>query len=290
MFNLLKGFLRGRYRALRKFLLNRSKLARVFFIDKNYAASTSEYCYNVWMKHYEQWMTYNDAPPEVILEIGSGNSLGVGITALLTGSSKFYALEQTQFWNVSTNLEIFDELVQRLREERLLAISSEDHIQAIRTELETPYNQNNQFVHCKIPWKPNDIPEQSIDLICSHTVLQHVMKLGVLYSTMKKWIKPGGYMSHTIDFSSMNTSKFWNGHWTYENYEWKMVTGGTSLINRAALSKHLEFLKSNRFKIEFKNLVRRKSKLKRRDLAKAFQSLSKKDITTSGLYYFAKSN
>lgn len=290
MFNLLKGFLRVRYRAMIKFLLNHSKLARVFFVNKNYAASTSDYCYNVWMKHYNQWMIYNDAPPEVVLEIGSGNSLGVGITALLTGSSKFYALEQTQFWNVITNLGIFDELHQRLQEEGLLVISSNDQIQAIRAELEDPYNKSNKYLHCKIPWKPNDIPENSIDLICSHTVLQHVMKLGLVYTNMKKWIKPGGYMSHTIDFTSMNTSKFWNGHWTNENYEWKMVTGGTSLINRAALSKHLEFLKANRFKIEFKNLVQRKSKLKRKDLAKAFQNLTEKDITTSGLYYFAKSN
>ena len=63
------------------------------------------------MQHLKYWSKIKSSIPEVVVEIGPGNSLGVGLAALLSGSKTYYALEKTQFWNVETNIRVFDELV-----------------------------------------------------------------------------------------------------------------------------------------------------------------------------------
>lgn len=313
--DILKGYLKGRYRVFVKLLLNRSHLARKVFINKDYAASKGTYCYDVWMNHLKHWLAFHKTVPNVVMEIGSGNSLGVGLAALLSGASKFYALEKTQFWNNSTNLRVFDELVdmfkqrqesksfyedaeggytegfphQVLNNEYFKKCLSEDRLFKIRKELEHPQASDNIFIRSIIPWTGKaHIANDSVDLICSHTVLQHVMDLDFTYIKMGNWLKPGGYMSHTIDFKCMNTSKLWNGHWTYNKSTWKIVTGGANLINREPLSTHLQLLNANNFNIKFQQLTKKKNKLLKHDLAKRFKSLKEKDLTTSGVYFFAE--
>ncbi|MCD2259632.1 methyltransferase domain-containing protein [Psychroserpens luteolus] len=307
--SLTKGYLKGRIRATAKFFINNSALARSILINKEYAASKSEYCYNIWMQHFGNWRKLNDSVPDVVIEIGSGNSLGVGLSALLSGASKFYALEKTQFWNDSTNLRIFDELVERFqkqinsnnREENsighLLTIEhletclEKDRIEKIRNELEHPHDPNNTFVRSIIPWSDKKhIEDHTVDLICSHTVLQHINDLDFMYEKMNRWLKKDGCISHTIDLRSLNTSKLWNGHWTYSVKEWKIVTGGINLINREPISTHLNLLKKYNFEIRFKKITTMKNKLLRSELAERYRDLKEIDLTSSGLYYFAQVN
>lgn len=315
--DLLKGFLKGKIRAFIKFLISNSKLARKIFINQNYAASRSEYCYDVWMKYFKHWIKLNNKVPDVVVEIGSGNSLGVGLAALLSGASKFYALEKTQFWNNSTNLRVFDELVELFKQRRvskdymedggemkdksmsfpghmlnedfLDTCLSEDRLSQIREELEHPHNVNNKFVRSIIPWDSADVIENNtVDYIVSHTVLQHLDDLSYGYNTMSKWLKKGGCMSHTIDLRSLNRTKLWNGHWTLSKLEWKIVTGGVSLINREPLSTHMQLLEANDFEIKFQKSVLSANTLSVENLADDFKHLNQEDLTTSGLYYFAQ--
>ncbi|MEZ4792425.1 MAG: methyltransferase domain-containing protein [Gelidibacter sp.] len=314
---LIKGFVKGKLRGTLKLFLNRSALMRKLFRNKAYAASNSDYCYGVWMKHLKHWLTQNDQVPNTVLEIGCGNSLGVGLAALISGSSKFYALERTQFWNNSTNLRVFDELVELfklrktspdvyhcdnptdekktnsfpsdvLNESHLKQCLSNERLQKIRKELERPDNPNNTFIISIIPWyNENQVESNSVDLICSHTVLQHVMDLDLAYISMQRWLKKGGYLSHTIDFKSMNTSSQWNGHWDYNEKEWRTVTGGVDLINREPVSKHYTLLEQYGFSIKFKKTIHMENQLPSSKLATIFSSLNTTDLTTSGLYYFA---
>ncbi|MEH6537226.1 MAG: class I SAM-dependent methyltransferase [Psychroserpens sp.] len=315
--DLLKGFLKGRIRAFIKFLISNSSLARKIFIDKNYAASRSEYCYDVWMKYFKHWIKLKNNVPDVVVEIGSGNSLGVGLAALLSGSSKFYALEKTQFWNNSTNLRVFDELVELFKQRRVTKdymedggemndksmsfpdhILNKDHLDKclsenrliqIREELEHPNNLNNKFIRSIIPWNSADVIEDNtVDFIFSHTVLQHLDDLSDSYNTMSKWLKKGGCLSHTIDLRSLNRTKLWNGHWTLSKLEWKIVTGGVSLINREPLSTHLQLLEANGFEIKYQKSVLSDNTLSVEDLSDDYKHLDQRDLTTSGYYYFAE--
>src|SRR4030095_528044 len=48
--------------------------------------------------------------PRVVAELGPGDSLGVGLAALLTGASEYDAMDSVAYSNVERNLAVFDEL------------------------------------------------------------------------------------------------------------------------------------------------------------------------------------
>jgi hypothetical protein len=52
-----------------------------------------------------------------------------------------------------------------------------------------------------------------VDLIVSQAVLEHVDDLENTYDAFAQWLRPGGRMSHEIDFHSRGLTMPWNGHW-----------------------------------------------------------------------------
>lgn len=314
---LLKGYIRGKLRGVYKLILSNSSIARKYLRKPDTAGSNSLYCYRVWMKHLKHWSLFNNEIPKVVVEIGPGNSLGVGLAALISGSETLYALERTQYWNTETNIKVFDELVayfsiekktetirtesdkidnknfdfptQILTKTHLAICLNSKRLQKIRKELFDPCNPDNTYIHSIIPWESADIiKDNTIDYVFSHTVLQHLDDLSFAYEAMNKWLKDEGCISHKIDFKSMNTTKLWNEHWTLNELEWSVVTGGTYLINREPMSTHLKLIEDNNFKIIHEIKQTNDNNLSIEDLSIDFKHLDIKDLTTSGYYYFAQ--
>lgn len=316
--NLLWGFVKGKGRGVFKLLLTNSSIVRKYLRSSKDTGSSSLYCYGVWMKNLKYWSEINDKVPKVIVEIGPGNSLGAGLSALISGSQTYFALEKTQFWNIENNIKIFDELVvffktnkksksidveevldnkeeqldfpsHILTEEHLSKCLDDKRLMAIRQELFNPSNSNNKYIHSIIPWNSQEIiDDNSVDYIFSHTVLQHLDNLPFAYKVMSVWLKKTGSISHKIDFKCMNRTKLWNGHWTLSKFEWKMITGGISLINREPLSAHLKLLEENNFEIKYQKSDLSINTLTSRDLSDDYKCLDNRDLTTSGFYYFAQ--
>ena len=72
----------------------------------------------------------------------------------------------------------------------------------------------------------------------SQSVLEHIDDLEGAYATLHKWLKPGGYMSHLIDFYSHGLTKEWNGHWALSDLTWGALKGRRPyLINRQLASR-----------------------------------------------------
>ena len=70
------------------------------------------YCYGVWLKHLTLlWENGLRSMPNTIAELGPGDSLGIGLAALLCGANNYYALDVKEYSHIETNLKIFDELV-----------------------------------------------------------------------------------------------------------------------------------------------------------------------------------
>jgi SAM-dependent methyltransferase len=85
------------------------------------------------------------------------------------------------------------------------------------------------------------IHSSSLDLIFSQAVLEHVDNLDKTYKAMFAWLKPGGYASHVIDFGAHHLSSFWNGHWAYNDFEWRLARGRREfLLNREPFSTHIK--------------------------------------------------
>jgi len=239
--------------------------------------------------------------------LGPGDSIGIGLAALLSGAAAYVGLDIVPF-SAKANLErILDELVQLYsRRERIPDNDEFPHLrprldsyefpgqwiditdctaraEKIREELRIGVNWS-QLVSYQAPWtSPSDIALGCLDFIFSQAVLEHVDNLEETYQAMFAWLKPGGYASHVIDFSAHYLSPFWNGHWAYSDLQWKLVRGRREfLLNREPLSTHVACAEKAGFEILAIDLLRGEEGLNRKGLSQRFQGLDCNDARTRG--------
>jgi trans-aconitate methyltransferase len=145
------------------------------------------------------------------------------------------------------------------------------------------------LVQYKVPWFDSAvIQRESVDLIFSQAVLEHVDDLKNTYASMNAWLKPGGYLSHQIDFKSHETAPAWNGHWAYSDRMWKMIRGRRPyLINREPFSSHAALLAESGFKIVAMKKIHTESAIPKNRLAPKFRDMPDEDLTTSGAFFQA---
>ncbi|MDB5762883.1 MAG: hypothetical protein JWQ21_1878 [Herminiimonas sp.] len=78
--------------------------------------TSARYCYSVWLRHLAMAKINGlDPLPKVVAELGPGDSLGVGLAALISGSEKFLAFDVLSYANTEMNLKVFDELIPMFR-------------------------------------------------------------------------------------------------------------------------------------------------------------------------------
>ncbi|MEO6584636.1 MAG: hypothetical protein ABIO05_09945, partial [Ferruginibacter sp.] len=124
--------------------------------------------------------------------------------------------------------------------------------------------------------------------VFSQSVLQYT-NLNFMYGCMQNWLKPGGAMAHVIDFSSLGITKKWNGHWSFNKWEWRLYSlGKKMLLNRALVSNHFTLIKNLSFKIIASIPYQNKTGLNPQQLAKDFTHYSQEDIETGGAYFLAE--
>lgn len=296
-----------------------SKFLRKLMPLKTGGTNSSRYCYSVWLRHLVK-LNLDDIVflPESVAELGPGDSLGIGIASLLSGAKEYIALDVQKYWNPAKNVQMLADLLVLfknrepipdenefpniqpslndyafptaiLSDNLLKDILSPQRIEAIKMELANPDNPDNVFIKYLIPWSNSEvIRKDSVDLIISQAVLEHVDELENTYNAMNQWLKINGIMSHSIDFKSHGFTKSWNGHWTLSEWEWKIIRGGrVYAINREPFSTHVRLINQYGFDIvstEFKKLP---SKIKINQLAKSFSKLSEEEINVSGMYVIA---
>jgi len=241
--------------------------------------SSASYCYGVWLKHLTMLKRNGlHAVPQSVAELGPGDTLGVGIAALLCGASRYYAVDAIPFATPEVNARMVDEIAELLRNraprphkgwpdydetldeglfpssiltEDLLAASLHPRrVARIKAAFSRPQDTSDDdiLVRYIAPWRGDAgaVPAQSVELVMSHAVLQSVRELDATYAALAGWLAPGGWMSHQIDYGSFNTARAWNGHWTYYDGLWKLIAGRRPfLINREPHSRHMALMRAN---------------------------------------------
>jgi SAM-dependent methyltransferase len=281
----------------------------------------AKYCYSVWLRHlvmaHENGM---NSIPRKMAELGPGDSLGLGISALISGAEQYFALDIVRYSNAEKNLRIFDELITLFKNKSSIEIESEfpnvrpvmtrysfpshiltdeymekvldeNRLQRIRESIKEIDNRNTigskSMIQYRVPWDDDRVIEvESIDMIISQAVLQHVDDLEQTYKSMNKWLRKGGYMSHSIDLKSMGSADTWDGHWTYSDLEWKIVRGRKSyLINRESYSTHIKHFTDNRLNIicDIKSFSD-STILEKNSIPKRFSKMPKEDFKISGFF------
>jgi len=261
------------------------------------------------------WENGMHSIPNTLAELGPGGSLGVGLAAMLSGVNNYYALDVVRHLNNDLNLMILEELIALfkkraertakgwpdydeylgkklfpshiLTDEVLDRSLSEERIALIRSALLNPGVQNkNMSIRYMVPWFDNSIIEnETVDVILSHSVLEHVVDLEIVYRSFCSWLKRGGIMSHQIDFESHGLSNKWNGHRTYSELIWKVIVGRRPfLINRQPYSVHINLIKMNDFKVVRELRRYRTDGIKRSQLSPFWKNISDDDLTCSGAF------
>lgn len=78
--------------------------------------ASARYCYAVWLRHLIHARNCGlKRHPDTVAELGPGDSIGCGLAALLSGCSRYYALDAVKRVSVEENLRVFDELVELFR-------------------------------------------------------------------------------------------------------------------------------------------------------------------------------
>jgi hypothetical protein len=279
---------------------------------------SARYCYSVWLRHLV-WAGASGLPidPVCVAELGPGDSLGTGLAAVLCGADRYLALDVKAHASVDTNVRILDELIALFRarapipddnefplvepklrdytfprhiltDDRLLRALSEPRLHQIRGALSG--QPGPVTVAYRAPWNDSSVlVAGSVDFLISQAVLEHVEDLDTTYRAMREWMKPGASMSHCIDFTSHDLTRWWNGHWTLGDASWWMVRGTRKyLINREPLSTHLELLAKHEFqpvRIDRRRAVINESFRP----AMRFRSMSVEDRFTPAVFLQARS-
>ena len=283
---------------------------------------SARYCYAVWMRHLS--MVQRASLPvrfEVVAELGPGDSLGLGLAALLTGARTYYAFDIVPYTRNDRNLRVLRDLVELFRRREPVPDSQEfpevlprlqdwsfpgrvltearldqtlhpARVAAIeRALLNIEEGRGGPIeIRYHAPWNAAEsIRESSVDLIFSQAVLEHIDDLEGTYAAMHRWLRPQGVLSQQIDLRAHYLDRRWNGHWTYSDFVWSLIRGRRPyLLNRQPLSTHLSLLDRTGFEVIRALKEHLASAVRREQLAPRFRHLSDEDMTTSSVYIQAR--
>jgi SAM-dependent methyltransferase len=238
-------------------------------------ADSPLYCYSVWLRHLVMLNQYGFRIFGArIGELGPGDSLGVGFAALLSGASQYVGLDLMPFAARADLESILTELGALYQRRQPIPDQAElPYVQPLLESYEFPREliewkhleersakirleiasnlETSELISYRAPWNSvNAIPSGSLDLVFSQAVLEHIDALQESYEAMYRWLKPGGFASHVIDFGAHRVAPTWNGHWAYSDWQWRLVRGGREfLLNRAPLCSHITYAKKVGFQI-----------------------------------------
>jgi len=276
---------------------------------------SARYCYSVWMRHlvkgYENGLLRD---PKAIIELGPGDSFGIGLCAMLCGADVYYAFDAKPHARASNNDRIVEELLDLLIRKESIPSEAEfpylaprlesydfpshiltettlekslqkDRVVAIRRCLRGSHQGEIQLQYCA-PWHTGTahVAKGRVDLAFSQAVMEHVENVEEVYSALYHWLKPGGVMSHTIDYTAHEYAYGWNGHWTIPDPIWTIVRGRRPyLLNRLSHSQHVRAISDAGFQVagEWK---RNGSGLNQDAVARRFRNLPCEDLSIRGAF------
>jgi hypothetical protein len=299
-------------------LLSYTPLGERYLIHATGGTDNARYCYAVFMRHLKYaFQGGMQNFPQTIAELGPGDSIGTGLCWLIAGADRYYAFDVENYTQSSRTLAIFDELVTLfnnrtpvpgqaehpelkprlddlefptsiLTEERLRRALDPRRLEGLRTALEgaEPGEYADSPIRFVVPWDyQGNVQEGTVDLIYSQAVMEHVDDLDKVYRCSYEWLKPGGMISHQIDFKAHGTSQGWDGYRAYSELGWKVIRGNRPyLINRVSSSGQLEAIRRHGFRVVNEISAFMEPTLTTRQHAKRFRDLDHDTRRTAGLF------
>lgn len=255
----------------------------------------NSYC--VWMLH----MSKLKRIPDRVLEIGPGGTLGIGIMFLLAGSRKYIALDYKKYANEDIGA-VVDGLVELIEARAPFAadfrvdpfLNSQEASNVINTigiESRAKAIKRGDGIDYIAPYYDQSVEKESVDLIISQVVMEHLHDLNHAYKMQSVWLKPSGDISHFIGFQSHATANEWDGHWGYCRAVWNCIKEGKDfLINREPLSVHRKIIERCGFEITYDQGRYREPTLLQEDICDQYKFMTEEDRCTESVLIQARKN
>ena len=267
---------------------------------------SAEYCYSVWLRHYRA-IELSKLPTNFkkIAELGPGDSLGVGIVALLCGAEEYHAFDVIEHTDLNRNIKVANDVAQMLIAQRdiptdginkrthpmLEDFSFPESLKKLKKEnilskleqiiLALERKPSSVIINYVVPWHMNQDKITDMDLVFSQAVMEHVSDIDAAYDTMYEYLKKEGVMSHQIDFKGHEFTKSWDGHWHISKGVWKFLKYGMKNdLNRLPFSAHKKAVEKSGFRIIHTIPVR--AERIHTEMPKTGFSFEEEDFQTSG--------
>lgn len=234
---------------------------------KTGGSDEAAYCYQVFGRqlYYAKQAGLKEIP-KVVAELGPGDSLGVGLAWLLAGTHKYLAFDVEKYADLNRNRTVLFDLKNLFEAGESYknecgypnlkpTLADDVHPQDLAVEVDASIDgsilDNEKRLKYVVPWQGlENVEQESVDLIFSQAVMEHVDDPKLVYQTCFSWLKPGGLMLHQIDFKAHGTSKTWDGYRSYSTRLWTLIRGKRPyLINRWPASWHVRAMQEAGFKI-----------------------------------------
>ena len=276
----------------------------------------ARYSYSVWFRHMTVLYAFGLRQyPRAIAELGPGPSLGVGLTALISGTENYYALDVSGGVDTDKEVAVFDSIVEMVKTRqpipafkefprlqpqlerydfpdflfepgRLEAMLDRSRLLTLRKALVNPDSES--IIRYVAPWEQSTVSNSSLDLVLSQAVMERVDDLPLVYGTIASWLRPGGYTSHSIDFAEPRTSLHWNGNWAHPDWLWALMRGRrSSWGSRLPHSTHAKVIQAEGLQLVADDVVNDDSGLPRQRLARRYRDLCDADLAIRAAFLVA---
>ena len=280
--------------------------------------ASPRYGYGLWLKHLTLLHECGMEFPATVAEIGPGDSLGLGITALVSGVRVYHAFDVRPYANLKDEEATVDDVAGLLRRheprpskgwpdfdrhldpglfpahvltpKHLEDALAAQRIEALRRSIAHSSGAGECMIRYVAPWVPGSEPLSEYDLVLSHSVLEYVEDLPGMFDRIARMLKPGGWMSHQVDLSSLAITRRWNGHLAYPPWLWQVVAGRRTFHpNRKLPLAYLEAMRSSGFDVVW--IARATGGdvgLARASLAREFRSAPDEELSCRALFVIAR--
>ena len=282
---------------------------------KTEGSCDARYCYSVWMRHLKFYYELRRDIPQTVIEFGPGDTIGIGLMALLCGAREYYGLDFKYYEGNRKIFQIFHTLLNMLQQKKDIPGDDEfpfcepklksykfpeeiltdevlgrsldaERIEEIRRNIQQfKDGKDSDMIHFMAPWWKSDIKQVKGDFIFSQAVFEHIDAYNYAHEIIGNMVNQGGVVSHQIDFSCHACADKWNGHWSYNRIIWKMVYGSRPyFLNRAPLHNHIRALQRSGVKI--KKVIRRRGNdgISLHELCRECSNINERDFVTRSAY------
>lgn len=232
------------------------------------------YAYGVFKKHFER---ANPKKGFVSLELGPGDSLFSSMIALAFGGAKSYLVDVKPF--AKKDIAPYRAMAEFLTLKGLPSLNIKDE-QSLEEVLKLCHGDYRTSGLSSL----RTIPNQSVDFIWFHAVLEHVRRADFC-DTMKELrriIRDDGVCSHEVDLRDHLGGKLNNLRFTESIWESDFMANSGFYTNRIQYSQMIDIFQKAGFKVELVNINRwSQLPIQKAKLSQQFAHLSDEELCIS---------